>query len=352
MLSSFTIICISLVIIVSSQNNNYPSKGCSSNNQPAGNNATKQFSMTFNGTERTYYVHVPINYQQKSTTGQPLVLALHGYGGTGYSMAEYFGMVPQSNEYNYVAVFPQGSYMRVNGKQYSSWNDLSCSGSPGPDGPTCNVLNTEQYPMLPECKDPDGNHCNWCTCAADDISFIDALLTQVENLFCIDRSREYATGFSNGATMTHQLGISLNNRLAAVAPMHGLLAIGFNNPPIYKQTIPIMIVWGLQDDVEPGVNVIAWNGFYCLSFSGVMNRFGEHNQCNTHNGYVNITTSSDGIMKWQCMQYKQSQCQNNAEVRACSWNGKHTYPMTNNGFNFALNVTWNFFKQHTRIPPS
>ena len=146
------------------QDVSYPSAGCTSNIQPAQNNETKEFSITFNDTKRSFYVHVPVDYDQQSTSGQPVVLALHGYSGTAYGMSQYFGMIEQSNEYNYLAVFPQGSYMRVDGKAYSSWNDLSCSGSPGPDGPTCDVLNTEQYPTTEECRDPDGNHCKFCVC--------------------------------------------------------------------------------------------------------------------------------------------------------------------------------------------
>ena len=168
-----------ILVTLSRSQTSYPSTGCSSNVQPAQNNETKEFSLTMNGTniKRSYYVHVPIDYDHHSASGQAVVLALHGYSGTAHGMSADFGMVPQSNLYNYLAVFPQGSYMRVSGREYSSWNDLSCSGSPGPDGPTCDVLHTEQLPMTKECKDPDGNHCNWCNCNSDDIGFIDQLLT-------------------------------------------------------------------------------------------------------------------------------------------------------------------------------
>jgi polyhydroxybutyrate depolymerase len=37
----------------------------------------------------------------------------------------------------------------------------------------------------------------------------------------VDRLRVYATGFSNGAMMTHRLGAELPDVLAAIAPVSG-----------------------------------------------------------------------------------------------------------------------------------
>eukprot|EP01084_Bolivina_argentea_P283818 486195_1 len=118
---------------------NYPSAGCKSSSQRQPNNSTIQYTMTHNNIIRSYVVHTPINYVQQSSAGQPVILALHGYNGTSMSYAEWFGMIPFSNEYNFIDVYPQGSYNTQFNKSSSfyasSWNDLSCSGSPGPDGP-------------------------------------------------------------------------------------------------------------------------------------------------------------------------------------------------------------------------
>ncbi len=38
---------------------------------------------------------------------------------------------------------------------------------------------------------------------------------------CIDTTREFAAGESNGGIMTYQLGVDLSARLAAIAPQFG-----------------------------------------------------------------------------------------------------------------------------------
>jgi polyhydroxybutyrate depolymerase len=47
------------------------------------------------------------------------------------------------------------------------------------------------------------------------------LLDRVERLACVDRSRVYATGFSNGGGFTARVGCELADRFAAVAPVAG-----------------------------------------------------------------------------------------------------------------------------------
>ena len=55
----------------------------------------------------------------------------------------------------------------------------------------------------------------------DDIAFIGALLDAVEQSVCVDASRVYATGVSNGGGMVARLACELSDRLAAIAPVAG-----------------------------------------------------------------------------------------------------------------------------------
>merc|ERR1712207_52897 len=86
--------------------------------------------------------------------------------------------------------------------------------------------------------------CNVWNCRADDIGFIDTLLDELEATYCIDRSRIYVTGFSNGGMMAQRLGCEMNHRLAAIAPQHGQLALGFNCDPKHDEPMPILNIWG------------------------------------------------------------------------------------------------------------
>merc|ERR1711902_439593 len=140
--------------------------------------------------------------------------------------------------------------------------------------------------------------CNVVNCRIDDVRFIETLLDELEATYCIDRSRIYVTGYSNGGTMTQRLGCELNHRLAAIAPQHGQLALGFNCEPKYDDPMPIINIWGTNDTIVPGEEILSSGGFYFTPVSHVQYKYGNHN----------------------------------------------------NGENFALNVIWDFFKKYTKIP--
>ena len=56
----------------------------------------------------------------------------------------------------------------------------------------------------------------------NDVSFIDQLVSSLEQQYCIDEHRVFATGFSGGARMASQLGCDASAVFAAVAPVSGL----------------------------------------------------------------------------------------------------------------------------------
>src|SRR5690606_10095983 len=56
----------------------------------------------------------------------------------------------------------------------------------------------------------------------DDLGFLNGLLDSLEDELCLDQSREYATGKSNGAGMTTWLACQPDPRFAAVAPVAGV----------------------------------------------------------------------------------------------------------------------------------
>jgi polyhydroxybutyrate depolymerase len=57
-----------------------------------------------------------------------------------------------------------------------------------------------------------------------DMAFVEAMLDTVSAEQCVDTSRVYATGLSNGAAMTSAVACAFPNRFAAVAPVAGLLS--------------------------------------------------------------------------------------------------------------------------------
>ncbi len=68
----------------------------------------------------------------------------------------------------------------------------------------------------------------------DDVAFLSAVLDRVEALTCVDATRVYATGVSNGGGMTALLGCRLAGRLAAIAPVAG----GYGTQPACRPARP------------------------------------------------------------------------------------------------------------------
>lgn len=60
---------------------------------------------------------------------------------------------------------------------------------------------------------------------ADDVAFFDAMITFLDTYYTIDRKRVYATGFSNGASMTSRLAAERSTVYASAASAAGLLRV-------------------------------------------------------------------------------------------------------------------------------
>ena len=142
--------------------------------------------------------------------------------------------------------------------------------SPGPAGPICNNFEktkVESVPVPDGCVNGDGYRCNWCNCHVvclpfsfsiiitgkktrnafvekqDDTVTIELLAKYMEDHYCIDMSREYVAGFSQGGMMTHTVACEMADRFAAAAPFHGARHMGFDCTPPDGVTMPIFEVW-------------------------------------------------------------------------------------------------------------
>ena len=177
---------------------------------------------------------------------------------------------------------------------------------------------------------------------------MDALANYLEEVYCIDMEREYATGYSNGGMMAHRVGVDLNNRFAGIAPMHGQMHVGFNEIPKYDVPMPIFLIWGRADRTVPGEDMMSSDFWYYLPMSSVLNTFGEFNGCIVNNNPSPVSTISDGIRGFGCTAYLNG-CNNLAYTYICEWNGAHVYPNQGQN-NFGLRAAWDFLKDYSRIP--
>ena len=290
--------------------------------------------------DREYRLHLPAGYNPASPA--PLVLAVHGYTTTAYQFENKYNSFSQhADEHGYVVVYPQGSSFEVGGQLITSWNDLACNASPGPEGPTC-TEGAFDYPTPPECGEP--GECDWCSCH-DDVGFIAALLDEIEATLCINLDRTFATGMSNGAMFVHRLGCDLSDRIAAIAPNGGTLARGFNCAPGSSPKISMMNIYGTRDTTVPYDGAPASDGFMYTPTSQVLDAWASSKSQGCASEDSPYPTSKDGILDFECIQH--ANCANGAEVVDCRWNGGHDWPRKGDD-QFGIDVIWEFFQKNGR----
>jgi len=299
---------------------------------------TESLTLTVGGLEREYRLHVPAGYDPAIPT--PVVLNIHGYGGSGANIERYTSLSSHADANGYVIVYPQStSFTAQDGSAVRSWNDLAGSTSSGPSGPIC-TAEAFDYPTPTECGEAAGP-CAWASCN-DDISFIAALLDELEANYCVDTDRVFASGMSNGAMFVHQLACTMPERFAAVAPVAGTLARGYNCAPSAATPVSLMNIYGVDDRYVDLENPISSDGYYYTSAADVLAEWAkpEAQQCSEEASLY--ATSRDGDLELTCS--SRAACASGAEVVNCTFKGGHTWP----GEGVANDVIWEFFAKNGR----
>jgi polyhydroxybutyrate depolymerase len=135
-------------------------------------------TLTSGGLEREYILSVPTSYTGEDA--MPLVVNLHGHSSNAGEQAIYSGLPAKGEQEGFIVVTPQGTGTELH------WNFTTVeAGMP------------------------------------DDVAFISDLLDALESQLCVDPSRVYAAGISNGAAMSVTLACFLSDRIAAIAPVAG-----------------------------------------------------------------------------------------------------------------------------------
>ena len=81
--------------------------------------------------------------------------------------------------------------------------------------------------------------------ANPDIAFIDALIDHLGDVLCLDTSRIYAAGYSNGAIGVSVLGCVLDSRIAAIAGVAALT--DFGDACASARPVPTLGIHGADD---------------------------------------------------------------------------------------------------------
>ncbi len=168
--------------------------------------------VTADGRTRSYVVHVPPGYLPEEPTS--VVLAFHGAGLNARMMMLISGLNKKADEAGFVAVYPNGTGLA---NLVLTWNSGGLPESI-----------TERKP--------------------DDVAFTAALLDDLAEVVNVDAKRVYATGMSNGGMMCYRLAAELSDRIAAIAPVCGTVAIEPWKP---TRPMPVMHFHGTADRIVP-----------------------------------------------------------------------------------------------------
>ena len=170
--------------------------------------------------ERRYILHVPPGYDGKKPV--PVVIMFHGGGSTAQGAMRETGWAQKADKEGFLAVFPNAM-------------------PPDPTRPS-------RFRTNPQIWNDGSGRSHAGEKNIPDVAFINAMLDDLIARFNVDRRRIYATGFSNGASMTFRVGIELSARIAAIAPFAGALWI---KQPKLDRPVSLYYITGDADPLNP-----------------------------------------------------------------------------------------------------
>jgi len=256
---------------------------------------------------RMYRVHIPTAYQ--STQRLPVILAFHGHGGNATSEESSTGFSQFADQQHFIAVYPQG---------------------------------------LPDSN--DGGIPFWASAGPidygiDESHFVSNMLDDLQQRFCIDPQRIYATGMSNGGGMTNYLACRLAGRIAAFAPVAGnYYALPGGCHP--NRPVPILEVHGTADTVVPynGIPASESPSWPLPSVPQWLQEWATRDGCSTGPTIFLRIPQSVTAEQW-------TNCQGGVTVIHYRMeNGGHSWPQTL-GTHPITEVMWQFFQQYPLPPP-
>lgn len=184
------------------------------------------------GGSRECVIHVPAACGKSRSS--PLVIMLHGFGGTALNAAKETSWSAKADEHAFIIAYPEATH---------------------PD-----TSSPQNFRRNPQAWNDGSGRFHAATGKIDDVAFIDAMIDQIGRNCAIDHDRIFVTGFSNGASMTFRLGAELSHRVAAIAPVAGTCWIEKPEP---ANALSLCYITGTADSLNP-----IEGGYPKLAFGG------------------------------------------------------------------------------------
>ena len=179
-----------------------------------------KLQLEYAGLDRSYLLHLP---NPLPNNPLPLVVVLHGGGGSAESAAKMTGFDAEADKEGFIVVYPEGTdrghpFLSLFGKPgFLTWNAGSCCG----------------YAQ-------ENN--------IDDVGFIRAVVAQVIKDNAADPKRVYATGISNGGMMAYRMACEASDVFAAIAPVSAVQEVQDCKP---SQAVSVFHIHGAEDQNVP-----------------------------------------------------------------------------------------------------
>ena len=168
------------------------------------------YTCTYDGIRHAFIVDLP-----DKVDGSPLILMLHGYGGTAESFRAETGFEKEANPLGYTVVYVTGAPNPNDKTSSNSWNS-GIGSSPNRD-----------------------------------VGFLTALANYLQQEYHLDKQRTVAVGYSNGAFMVHRLALEANSTFSAVVSVAGTVPASIWNERDDHVSVGLLQVTGEKDDVIP-----------------------------------------------------------------------------------------------------
>jgi polyhydroxybutyrate depolymerase len=184
-----------------------------------GAGSSKVFRLKAGGYTRVYRVYSPGNLDKAKK--YPLLVILHGGGGTGKGMPRLTkgGFEKLADEKGAILAYPDGID--------KNWNDYRAD------------------------KTRKAQREN-----IDDAAFITAMADEISKAYPVDAARLYAAGISNGSMMSYTLACRAADRFAAIAPVAGAMPENLAAGCSPARPVPVLIISGTDD------KLVHWEGGY------------------------------------------------------------------------------------------
>lgn len=169
---------------------------------------------------------------------------MHGSSSTAAAQEAFSGMNATADADHFIVAYPQGDIPAAPGFEWNVPNEPLFGGAPVPAS------------------------------APNDVSFLEQLVSLLEQRDCIDENRVYATGFSGGARMASQLGCDASSVFAAVAPVSGLR---LPTPCPATRAVPVISFHGTADPVDPYSG--HGQAYWTYSVPSAAQMWGTHDGC-------------------------------------------------------------------------